>query len=204
MGTIKWMHELSDSSSLPQLETLPEASQNGAWPEAGFEAVFRQQYAHIAGLITRLVGERAQAEEITGEAFWRLYRRPALAEPGNNVAGWLYRTAMRLGLDALRERKRNQAASGQLRAEAAGQQHGEDPLSGLESRERAALVRVALSRLKPAQAQILLLRHGGAPYLELAARLGMKPGSVGTTLTRAEAAFVAQWHKLQKELRRTK
>jgi RNA polymerase sigma-70 factor (ECF subfamily) len=46
-----------------------------------------------------------------------------------------------------------------------------------------------LAELKPAQAQLLILRASGHSYKELAGALGIEPGSVGTLLVRAEAAF---------------
>ena len=50
--------------------------------------------------------------------------------------------------------------------------------------------------LKPAQAQLLLLRASGHSYKELAAALEIEPASVGTMLIRAEAAF----EKLYREI----
>ncbi|MGH9482054.1 MAG: sigma factor-like helix-turn-helix DNA-binding protein, partial [Terriglobales bacterium] len=66
---------------------------------------------------------------------------------------------------------------------------GTGPLQALVEDERAAAVRRALRRLKRAQAEILVLRHSGLSYGEVAAVLRMKASSVGTTLARAEAAF---------------
>ena len=40
-----------------------------------------------------------------------------------------------------------------------------------------------------------MLRHSGLSYREIAEALGMAPGSVGTTLARAEAAFEAAWRE---------
>ncbi|MCX7668548.1 MAG: hypothetical protein N2439_00555, partial [Anaerolineae bacterium] len=54
--------------------------------------------------------------------------------------------------------------------------------------ERIA-VRRALARLPQKQAQLLLLRYAGLSYRELADAMEMAPGSVGTLLARAEAAF---------------
>jgi RNA polymerase sigma-70 factor, ECF subfamily len=53
-----------------------------------------------------------------------------------------------------------------------------------------------LADLKPAQAQLLLLRASGHSYKELAAALEIEPVSVGTMLIRAEAAF----EKLYREI----
>src|SRR6266567_2092982 len=66
------------------------------WDETEFRAVFLQHYARIVAILMRLLGDLSHAEEVTNDAFWRLYRQPALQVDGN-VGGWLYRTATNLG-----------------------------------------------------------------------------------------------------------
>jgi RNA polymerase sigma factor (sigma-70 family) len=56
-------------------------------------------------------------------------------------------------------------------------------------------LRSALARLPRKQAVALVLRHSGLSYTEVAAALDISPGSVGTTVRRAESA-------LRKELNR--
>jgi RNA polymerase sigma-70 factor (ECF subfamily) len=46
-----------------------------------------------------------------------------------------------------------------------------------------------LAALKPRDARLLLLRSNGMSYRELANTLGIQPGSVGSTLARAEQEF---------------
>ena len=58
----------------------------------------------------------------------------------------------------------------------------------LREEERLRVQRT-LSGMKPAWAQLLLLRSGGCFYNELAATLRVRTGSVGTLLNRAEADF---------------
>ncbi|MEM7346205.1 MAG: sigma factor-like helix-turn-helix DNA-binding protein [Chloroflexota bacterium] len=43
--------------------------------------------------------------------------------------------------------------------------------------------------MKPREAKLLLLRHSGLSYKELAATLNVAPGSIGSLLTRAERKF---------------
>jgi RNA polymerase sigma-70 factor (ECF subfamily) len=61
--------------------------------------------------------------------------------------------------------------------------------------EDRSRVRAALTRLPHRQAVALVLRHSGLSYAEVAAALTLSPGSVGTTVRRAESA-------LRKELNR--
>ena len=67
-----------------------------------------------------------------------------------------------------------------------------DSVVALDERRR---VRAALARLPRRQAMALVLRHSGLAYAEVAAALDISPGSVGTTVRRAESA-------LRKELNR--
>jgi len=54
-------------------------------------------------------------------------------------------------------------------------------------------VRQVLAGLPPRQAQLLLLRHAGLTYRELAEAFDVAHGSVGTLLARASAAFKAAY-----------
>jgi DNA-directed RNA polymerase specialized sigma24 family protein len=54
-----------------------------------FEVVFQTQYTGIARVIAQVVGDRARAEELSAEVFYRLWR--ADAQKVRNVGGWLQR-----------------------------------------------------------------------------------------------------------------
>src|SRR5215831_19765464 len=89
------------------------------WDEADFREIFQQHYARIVDILVRLLGDRGHADDVANDAFWRLYRQPALQSDGN-VGGWLYRTATNLGIDALRasgRRRQHEEAAGRTRDE---------------------------------------------------------------------------------------
>ena len=50
-------------------------------------------------------------------------------------------------------------------------------------------VRAVLASMNARHAEMLLLRHDGASYDELASSLDIHPASVGTTFSRAQQAF---------------
>jgi len=157
------------------------------WDEADFRAVFLQHYARIVAILVRLLGDRSPAEEVANDAFWRLYRQPALQIDGN-VSGWLYRTATNLGIDALRaagRRRQHEAAAGRTMEEATST----DPLDDLLREEKRRQVRAVLASIRPAQAQLLILRASGLSYKELAEALDVKVSGIGTMLNRAEEEF---------------
>jgi len=176
-------------------ETVMMAGQcKTAWAEPGFERVFFEYYARIVAVLCRVVGDRAQAEELASDTFMRLYQHPLAEEQYQNLGGWLYRTATRLGIDSLRSagrRKRSEHAAGPDLASAP-----DSPLEEILRAERRRKVRAALARLKPFQAQLLTLRSSGLSYKEVAEALGVKDTSVGRRLARAEAAFEKAWRRV--------
>lgn len=151
-----------------------------------FEVIFLEHYEAVVRLLLRLVGVD-QAEELANEVFFRLSRQSDHWLLTNNVGGWLYRTATRAAIDALRARTRRtryeQAAVERPKGVEA------DPLSDMLRDEDRKNVQLALCAMKPVQAQLLLMRSSGSSYKEIAANLGVAAGGVGTLLNRAEAEF---------------
>ena len=171
------------------------------WDEADFRAIFQRHYARIVNILVRLLGDRAHADDVANDVFWRLYCQPALQADGN-LSGWLYRTATNLGIDTLRmsgRRRRHEEAAGRI-----AQENTQDgPLDDLLREERCRRVRQVLSLLKPAQAQLLILRSAGLSYKEIADALEVKATSVGTMLNRAEEEFRDRYialHQNEEEL----
>jgi RNA polymerase sigma-70 factor (ECF subfamily) len=158
-----------------------------------FEAVFQEQWPRVNRILIGLLGDRAEAEDLALETFWRLYRRAP--RPEDNLPAWLYRVATNLGLNALRARRRRasyEQAAGQLALEA-GQPA--DPPDEVERAEQRRLVQATLAEIKPQYARLLVLRHSGLSYAELAGVFGVAPGSIGTLLARAEAEFEKRYRR---------
>ncbi|MDE0432510.1 MAG: sigma-70 family RNA polymerase sigma factor [Bryobacterales bacterium] len=168
-----------------------------SWTEADFERVFHTHYTRVATVILRVVGDQAKAECLASEVFWKLYRQPPAGTDDRLLASWLYRTAMRAGIDSLRAAGRR--ARYEQQAAGVEEAASDSPLENVLRQERCALVRAVLAELRPAQARILILRHSGFSYKELAATLGVKVGSVGSLLVRAEAAFEKQYRLITEE-----
>jgi RNA polymerase sigma-70 factor (ECF subfamily) len=141
----------------------------------------------VYGVLFRLLGNRAEAEDLTVEAFWRLWERAP--QNRENVGGWLYRVAMRLGYNALRAARRREHYELQAGHEALEWNAPPEPSRSVEQLQERARVREVLGRMKERDAQLLVLRHSGFSYREIADALGIAPGSVGTLLARAEAEF---------------
>ena len=171
----------------------PARAGGTAWEQAAFETIFSAHYARIVSVLQRLLGDRAEAEEAAMDAFFKLYEQPLDSDRDHNFGGWLYRTATRLGLDRLRAAQRRRQQEDAAGPDLAAGSRSSSPLEGILRDETCRRVRETLSRLRPAQAQLLLLRSSGLSYKELAEVLGVKASSIGTLLARAEAEFEKEY-----------
>jgi RNA polymerase sigma-70 factor (ECF subfamily) len=174
--------------SLTRAAVLPQSGRL-ADDERAFEAVFRRQYARLHRVLWQLTGDPAEAEDLVQEVFLKLYRHRFPGRRAHDLDGWLYRTAVNTGLNALRGRRRRAAREDVAAAEGAAE--AGDPLAAVAAREARGRVRAVLAELDERGARLLVLRHAGLSYKELADALGVAPGSVGTLLARAEARFEA-------------
>ena len=177
----------------PLQEPMPgmpiSASGFGKISPQDFEELFLSTYPRLVSLLRRMVGDSGRAEELANEAFLKLHNTALPPAARANIPGWLYRTAMNLGIDDLRARNRhNRVAQEASRAVSASRQP-DNALQLLLRAETQQRVRIALSQMKPEWAQILLLRAFGYSYKEIASHLEIAPASVGTLLIRAEAGF---------------
>ena len=161
-----------------------------------FDELFLSTYPSIVGILRRMLGDCGRAEELANEAFLRLYSTALPPSAKQNVPGWLYRTAMNLGIDDLRARTRHDRLEREASVAAASNRQSDDGLQLLLRAEKQQRVRAVLAKLKPQWAQLLLLRAAGHSYRELAAELDLSPASVGTMLVRAEVSFEKCYREL--------
>ncbi len=159
-----------------------ERPEGGSGIEA-FEAFFRTHYWGVVRLAQSVVGDSQGAQDVAQDVFLAAYRR----FPGDyeQAAGWVRVAAVHTALNALRgERRRDR------------RQHLVPVTGSLPSaeetaieRERRTELRRVLRRLPRRSAAVLVMRHGGMSYVEIADALGVKVGNVGTVLRRAESAL---------------
>ena len=164
-----------------------------------FEGLFREHWPRLYGVIYRLVGDPAEAEDLTLEAFWKLHRK--IKGSGRvevlSMGSWLYRVGTNLGLNALRARKRRlqyELEAGKISLEAAPSTNPDGEVERAEERQR---VRQVLAKMRPRSAKILVLRHSELSYAEIAATLKISPNSVGQLISRAEKDFERRYRALE-------
>lgn len=160
---------------------------------ADLENLFHQQWSRLCAALYRFTGDSAEAEDLAMEAFVQLWQRPPAHT--ENLGGWLYRVATRLGLNRLRAAARRDRYEQTAEREDWLGTAPLDPETETGQRIEQARVRAALTQLPERQARLLLLRHSGFSYQEIAAALDLNPASVGTLLNRAEQAFAKAYHE---------
>ena len=102
---------------------------------------------------------------------------------------------MRLGYNALRAARRRARYELQAGHAALELKASPEPSRSLEQKQERARVRATLRGMKEREAQLLILRHSGFSYREIASALGIAPGSVGTLLARAQQTFRKEYIK---------
>ena len=150
-----------------------------------FERFFREQYPAVVRIAFGVVGDAQAAQDVAQDVFISAFKR--FPDPGesDHACAWVRVAAAHTALNAIRSdrrRDRRQQLSGT-----------EVPPMGPEEtvldRESRAEVRLALRRLPRRAATVLVLRHNGLSYAEVAEAMNVKVGHVGTMLRRAESAL---------------
>src|SRR5216684_5561257 len=76
-----------------------------------FEALFRRFERDVYQWILRIVRDRAAAEELTVETFWRIYRARSRFDPARDFGPWSRRIATNLALGHLKSVRWRSAAA---------------------------------------------------------------------------------------------
>jgi len=164
---------------------VPLSAINDRVPDS-FERLFLQEYPKVVAIAYRVLADRPAAEDVAQEVFLKFHR--SFSPDSERASGWLHAAAVHSALNVIRgERRRTQRET--AHALDPGQTSIANPERIVEAAEGRREVRRALRRLPRRTAALLLLRHSGLSYAEVATALGIKVGNVGTLLRRAEDAL---------------
>ncbi len=141
----------------------------------------------LLALAGRLLGDPAEAEDVTQEAMLRLWRAaPEWEDGGAPVGAWLHRVATNLCLDRLRRRGR----SSPLEDAPEPPDPAPSALERLDAADRATALRTALHALPDRQRAAIVLRHfEDRSNPEIAAAMGLSVDAVESLQARGRRAL---------------
>ena len=150
-----------------------------------FEELVRGYQHRVFGVAVRMLGNRAEAEEIAQEVFLRAHRAIADFRGDAKLSTWLYGIASRLCLNRLASGDRRRVREGEdllLRLPSGGP----DASVELERAEISSALRQAIAELPEERRVVVVLRDlEGLSYEEIAQALELEPGTVRSRLHRA-------------------
>ena len=73
-----------------------------AGSESAFEQIVRRYQRPVIGLIARITGDRALAEDLAQDAFLKAYRNLSAFDTKRRLSSWLFRIAHNTAIDSLR------------------------------------------------------------------------------------------------------
>ena len=158
--------------------------------EGAFREIVERYQKQILDLCFRYVCNQADAEEVAMDVFVQLYKSRKTYRPEAKLSTYLYRIAVNLSLNRIRDRRRRRLVS----FEALKKDRPFDPESPdserpdaiYETGEREAAIRKALDALPDKQKTALLLRrYEELSYGEIAAAMGTSVSAVEALLFRA-------------------
>lgn len=136
----------------------------------------------------RMLGDRAEAEDLAQEAMLRLWKvAPDWRAGEAKVSTWLYRVVTNMATDRLRRRRGVGLDEAPEPADGAA-----SALEGLIEADRAAALELALAQLPARQRQAVVLRHlEGLTNPEIAAAMEIGVEAVESLTARGKRALAA-------------
>lgn len=150
-----------------------------------FELLVEKYQGPLLNFITRYVGDRSLAEDITQEVFFRIFRAAHRFEAKAKVSTWVFQIAYNQAMTEVgrRKRHRNLCHAVSQSREVEGKEPPTEPSEGVDLEDE---IQAALDRLPENQRAALLLRaKEELSYLEIASVLGVSTHSVESLLFRA-------------------
>lgn len=161
-----------------------------------FEQLVARYQHRLLTVLTHLVGNADQAEDLAQEVFLRVYRGRQSYQPDAKFSTWLYTIANNVAANALRGRSRRHevnlvgTASGPLGAQPLEQlataASGQMPTRQLDKAEMCEVVKAALAGLNDRQRlAILLHKFEDLSYADIAATMDLSTPALKSLLNRA-------------------
>jgi RNA polymerase sigma-70 factor (ECF subfamily) len=129
-------------------------------------------------LCYRFVGRQEEARDLAQDVFVRAWRGLRGFKEQSTFSTWLYRIGVNVCLNRVTAKAPRLDEMDPLDDAAAVDRHADDPAESLDRTRRAALVRIAITKLPPKQRATLVLRvYHELPHERIAEILGSSVGA---------------------------
>jgi RNA polymerase sigma-70 factor (ECF subfamily) len=163
-----------------------------------FRAIVAQYYGKVYNLIYRYIGDADEAEDLTQDTFVCAFRAWSSFRGDAAVYTWLYRIAVNLSKNRLKQLRRRRAAEAVSldepvtdEAEGMGREIRDwslSPEKALASKELGLFLAVQVTRLPEDFKEVVILRdYGDLSYQEIAEVVGCSVKAVKSRLFRARS-----------------
>ena len=158
-----------------------------------FEQIVLQTERAVYNLALSIVKKKEDAEDVTQEAYLRLWRAASELKLESSLKLYILRTARNLALDLIRKNsKRDEIdtvildAEGEFEIDIADDSPDSRPDESYLRKIEKEVVRQSIEELPPAAREIIVLRDiEGLSYTEIAEMLGLAEGTLKSKLFRA-------------------
>lgn len=178
------------------METLPrnlmnERAETVALPLVDRRSAFVEEHLkRVFVLVYRVVGNVADAQDVTQEVFIKALQREDQLRDGAKAAQWLSRIASNAAIDFLRRRGRAAQTAIDDGPELRDRSRSADPEKLLLSAESHQMFQDALQSLTPRERTALVLRDvEGMPAESVAQALGCSKATVRSHIANARVKF---------------
>lgn len=180
----------NDATSLEMFMLAGSVEQPGA-PHISVRETVEKYFEELRGPVYRFLCycgvSASESEEITQEAFIRLYQELSRGTRIRQVRPWIFRVARNLRIDRSRRQSDTIIFDSELSDRAAGNfvDQSLNPEQQLLSRERQHELQQRIARLTDLQRQALYLRAEGLRYREIAEILDAEHATIVDRVRRA-------------------
>lgn len=181
-----------------------------ATEQARFDELMSETYRKVYNMAYRLAGNRADAEDLTQDAYYRAYRSFREFEGDRPFENWIFRIVTRLFLDLLRSRRRRikavsydtplQRDSGDDNLYFEMPDRSPNPEQELMSGALSEDLHRALESLSPEQRLLITLADvEGVPYKDIADMLDKPVGTIRSRLHRTHKLIRHRLEQIRRE-----
>lgn len=169
------MEEKNDSMEI-NIKKLKEGSENE------FEKFYRIYLNRIYTVIYRVVGNEADAEDLTQEVMMKIYDKISTFRGDAKLSSWVYRVAYNHSISHIRRKKESESLDA---SDYTFKSDADRHIEYLEKKEEKEYIKEKLMELPEKYRVALTLYHfEDLSYREIAYAMGIKMGTVKTYIYR--------------------